>query len=182
MIENRIGAALAAAAVAASCGVANAEVITAVQNLPRIAGIHLTLAWLSQEDGTPILEGEIIGARVYLDYTATNFFDGNPVDAADFSMSFIVPVPHPQGGSSQIFVGSEQTGWSGVGGDYTYYMESTAYNGTIVDGGFIDLTLLGDGTINAGSRIELDVLVAPAPGAGGVLAMGGLLATRRRRR
>lgn len=182
MTRTNTAALLSAAALFASAPSANAEIVTAVQNMPSIAGIHLTLAWLSDAMGEPILEGTIVSTRVYIDYTAVDFFTGEDVEAADFTFGFLAPVPNPPSGTSYVFVNSDLTGWSGVGGDYTYSMESDLYNGEIVSGGFIDMELTGNGTVNAGSRIEFDIEVVPAPAGMGVLAMGGLVATRRRRR
>lgn len=154
---------------------AHADIRTITYEFPENPGVSLLFGYFGSDH--PV-EGMIVETRVFLE------FDPDPgIDAAHFFSGFSVPVIALPGGETELVILGADIGWSGDDVQ-RFTLVTSLHNGEIRPGRFgweirsdDDMAPLR-GTILPGSRIEFDVVPAPAS----LAALGaGLLAVRRRR-
>lgn len=123
----------------------------------------------------PLVGKEIVAARIYLNVES---YPGS--DAANFWTDIAFPIDPFDGVTNFLYLSGADLGWSGSG-TFSYYEETTAFNGHFIASRWGGETpgLDFEGEILPGSRIEFDYVPSPAPAA--VLALGGLATARRRR-
>lgn len=129
--------------------------------------------------GDPIIGREVVAASVFLNVAA---HPGS--DARYFQTEVYFPIEAASGMSNVLRLSGEDMGWHGAG-NFTYTATFPSVRGIATSGLFGGSSYAIDGFVIASvlpsSRVELDFAVVPAPGAVGVLALGTLIATRRRR-
>ncbi len=139
--------------------------------------------------------GTVIDARLELVLTVTDADPGSGLtsSAANFRSELIIPVdiePQPGVQAGVVLINGDDEGWSGtgeftisrqidslIGGTWTsplFYTASTYLGSSATD------VVIGTTNGFFTSFVTVTVEQVPSPGAAGVLAMGGLMAARRR--
>ncbi|MEO7432440.1 MAG: hypothetical protein ABIR62_10490 [Dokdonella sp.] len=115
-----------AGSLALAASVASAEIVTIRYNFPSRAGVAFTYGYFGADRGPTT--GTILSTTLVVNYTTTD-----DLDAADFYLTFDVPVT----GAQQEHIGLTGTdlGWSGLG-TFEYSFTNDLYNGTIREGRF----------------------------------------------
>jgi len=156
---------------ALSPGQARAEILTVRYDFPAFAGTSVLWGYFGGDHGP--LEGNIILTELVIE----NYTVAAPLDAANFSLGFDVPVL--DAASTHIGLLGSDIGWSGTGSFSTSFV-STDFNGEIRPGRF-GAEFDGGGTFVGQAYILFTVDTVPAPGAIGLLGAAGMVAGRRRR-
>lgn len=165
----RLSALTGACAILIAAGSASAEVVTF--NFARV-GQSLSYFWGADNEN---IGKQIVKARIFL---SIDSFPGS--DAANFFTDHSFPIEPEAGGTNAIVIWGSDFGWSGSG-KFEVAFETTAFNGVFVPARFGAETpgFDFDGEILDGSRIEFEVV--PAPASLGLAALGLAAAARRRR-
>lgn len=124
-------------------------------------------------------DSELVGqqvtvARIYL---TVRVDPGS--DAADFFTDIAFPILPDDGNTSGLVITGEELEWSGSG-EFTYFRETTEFNGVFVSRRFGAETPIENfsGAILEGSRIEFDYV--PEPTTLTLLGAGAAMMRRRR--
>lgn len=151
---------------------ASAEIIDVRYDFPTNAGTAVLYGYFG---GDAPVTGSIISTTLFIEgYTTTG-----SNDAADFQMSFDVPVLDAT--STQIRLLGTDLGWSGAG-SFSHGFTSDDFNGVIREGRFgAEFSGGGNFVGEAYVSFTVDTTLVPAPGTCGVLLGAGLVGMRRRR-
>jgi hypothetical protein len=168
---NRTLTAAVLPAIAALATPAAAEIITVRYDFPSTASISLDWFYFGADHGP--VTGWITSTSVVIEnYTTTG-----AQDAANFSMSFAVPVLDAD--DTAVVLNGADLGWSGSG-SFSHSFTSPDFNGEIRPGRF-GAEFQGGGTFAGQAYIEFTVDTVPAPGVLALFGGAGLLVGRRRR-
>lgn len=150
---------------------ATADIVTVRYNFPTNAGTSVLWGYFGGDLGP--IEGTIISTHLVIE----NYFAAAPLDAANFSLGFDVPVLDAV--QTHIGLNGADLGWSGAG-SFSHSFTTTDFNGEIRPGRF-GAEFDGGGIFVGEAYVEFTVDRVPAPGALGVLGFAGAVAARRRR-
>src|SRR5690606_27663411 len=100
------------------------------------AQAQTTIEWIFADPGTsftgfifpgdPRIGQQVVSTRIYLDMRV---YDGS--DAANLDLDWTFPIAPDAGASAVLAISGAALGWSGSG-DFHYFLETTGFNGTIL--------------------------------------------------
>lgn len=149
------------------------DVIEVRYDFPTHANISLLYGFFGGDHGP--LEGRILSTTLVIE----NYLVADPNDAADFYLTFDVPVIDAP--RSQVRLLGTDLGWSGAGG-FSHSFTTDDFNGQIRPGRF-GAEFIGGGDFVGEAYISftVDTSPVPAPGALALLCLGAVTGVRRRR-